>query len=66
MIPEQSCCRCLCCELGMAAWERGVVHEYAASKGLHHPTTEVIGVQIMPRVLFDWRRRLTYVLDISG
>jgi hypothetical protein len=50
----------------MAAWERGVVHEYAASKGLHHPTTEVIGVQIMPRVLFDWRRRLTYVLDISG
>ena len=27
--------------VGMEAWERGFVHEYAGSKGLHHPTTEV-------------------------
>jgi len=26
---------------GMANWERGYIHEYAGTKGLHHPTTEV-------------------------
>jgi hypothetical protein len=36
---------CPCCwfsryELGMAAWERGFIHDYAGTKGLHHPTTE--------------------------
>jgi hypothetical protein len=32
---------CLLHEPGMATWERGCVHEYAGSKGSHHPTTEV-------------------------
>ena len=29
-------------ETGMATWERGFVHEYAGTKNLYHPTTEVM------------------------
>jgi len=33
---------CLRCNAGMATWERGFLHEYAGTKSLHHPTTEVV------------------------
>ena len=37
---HRPCCLRLHFNAGMAAWERGFVHEYAGGKGLHHPTTE--------------------------
>ena len=36
---------------GMANWERGYIHEYAGTKGLHHPTTEVPAPAFAP---FYW------------
>ena len=37
---------------GMANWERGYIHEYAGTKGLHHPTTEVCASLLSPHFTF--------------